>query len=226
MVFVFVALGVPAGIVGIPLSMLRGNTRIIYGWAMIIVRLGLRVGGVRVRVVGAENIPQGVSCIFLSNHVSNLDPPALISVLPGMTSFLLKKEILNIPLLGTAMRLGKFVPVSRSSSKEEAEASTKAAADALREGLHITIFPEGTRSTTGELLPFKKGAFYLAVASGAPLVPVIIRGTVAMLPKGSWKITPGEAVVEFLPAITSAAFATREELMASVRREMEDALNQ
>jgi len=224
LLFVFLVLGVPAALVGIPWSALRGNFRTMYRMGMGSIRLGLRFAGIRVRVVGAENIPVGRSCIFMSNHVSNLDAPVLLPVIPGMTSVFLKKELMKIPLLGVAMRMGKYVPVSRGHSREEAQKSVAAAADALQSGLHITVFPEGTRSPDGRLLPFKKGAFFLAAETGAPMVPVVIQGTQTMMRKGSLKIVPGEAVVRFLPVIEPADYATREALMAAVRGAMEKAL--
>jgi 1-acyl-sn-glycerol-3-phosphate acyltransferase len=220
MLFVFVLLGAPAALVGIPWSALRGNFRRMYAWGMGTIRLGVKFAGIRVRVEGQENIPPGESCIFLSNHVSNLDPPVLLPVIPGMTSVFLKKSLMKIPLLGTAMRMGKFVPVTRGHSKEEAQRSVEYAADALRSGLHITIFPEGTRSPDGNLLPFKKGAFFLAAETEAPMVPIIIRGTAQMMRKGSLKIYPGEAIVKFLPVIRPADYATREDLMDAVRNAM------
>ena len=224
----FVLLGAPAALVGIPWSALRGDFSTMYAWGMGTIRMGLRFAGIRVRVVGKENIPVGESCIFLSNHVSNLDPPVLLPAIPGMTSVFLKKSLMKIPLLGTAMRMGKFVPVSRGHSREEAQKSVEAAADALHSGLHITIFPEGTRSPDGNLLPFRKGAFFLAAETGAPMVPIIIRGTAAMMRKGSLKLYPkagaGEAVVEFLPVLRPQNYAGKEELMNAVRSAMETAL--
>jgi 1-acyl-sn-glycerol-3-phosphate acyltransferase len=100
----------------------------------------------------------------------------------------------------------------------------EAARDALESGLHITVFPEGTRSLDGKLLPFKKGAFFLAAETGAPMVPVVLRGTRQMMPKGTLKIVPGEAVVEFLEPILPGDFETREELMKAVRGAMERCL--
>jgi 1-acyl-sn-glycerol-3-phosphate acyltransferase len=224
MLFVFLVFGVPAALIGIPWSALRGNFRTMYGFGMGTLRLGVRAAGIAVRVEGIENVPAGESCIFLTNHVSNLDAPVLMPAIPGMTSFFLKKSLMNIPLLGAAMRMGKFVPVSRGHSREEAQKSVAAAADALKSGIHITIFPEGTRSRDGKLLPFKKGAFFLAAETGAPMVPIIIHGTAKMMRKGSLKVYPGEAVVEFLPVIRPEAFASQQDLMVAVRSEMEAAL--
>jgi 1-acyl-sn-glycerol-3-phosphate acyltransferase len=230
MLFVFVVLGVPAALIGIPWSALRGNFRTMYRWGMGTIRLGVRFGGIRVRVLGLERVPAGEPCIFLSNHVSNLDPPVLLPVLPGMSSVFLKKSLMKIPLLGAAMRMGKFVPVSRGQSREEAEKSIAAAADALHSGLNIFIFPEGTRSPDGNLLPFKKGAFFLAAETGAPIVPIIVRGTAKMMRKGSLKVYPkaanprGEVTVEFLSVLRPAEYASKDELMETVRARMEEAL--
>jgi 1-acyl-sn-glycerol-3-phosphate acyltransferase len=224
MMFVFLVIGIPAAIVGITWSAIRRDFRMMYGWGMGIIRLGVRAAGIRVRVEGLENIPADTSCIFLSNHVSNLDPTVMLPAIPGMTSVFLKRELMKIPLLGTAMRQGKFVPVSRGKSREEAQESVAAATYALRCGLHMTIFPEGTRSRDGKLLPFKKGAFFLAMETGAPIVPVVIQGMAAMMHKGSYKIYPGLATVRFLPALMPGDFASRDELMEAVREEMERAL--
>lgn len=221
MFIVYAFLGTPAALVGIPWSALSGSFRMMYRWGMGIMALGVKVAGIRVRREGLENIRPGTEYIFLSNHVSNLDPPVLLPAIPGMTSVFLKRELMKIPLLGTAMRMGKFVPVSRGNSREEARRSVEAAVDALRSGLHITIFPEGTRSPDGRLQPFKKGAFFLAEGTGAPIIPVVITGTERMMPKGTLKIEPGEAVVRFLPAIRPQDYASREELMEAVRAAME-----
>jgi 1-acyl-sn-glycerol-3-phosphate acyltransferase len=224
MLFVFILFGLPAALVGIPYSLLRGNIRTMYGWAMFAMRAGVRAGGIRVVIEGAENIPTGQSCIFLSNHVSNLDPPILLPAIPGMCSVFLKKSLMRIPFVGIAMRMAKYVPVSRGHSRQEAEQSVAIAADALRSGLHIFIFPEGTRSPDGNLLPFKKGAFFLAADANAPMVPIVIQGTAQMMRKGSLKIFPGTATVRFLPAIHPQNFASREDLMDAVRLEMQTAL--
>lgn len=221
MLIVYALVGAPAALVGIPWSALSGSFKLMYCWGMGIMALGVRAAGIRVRREGLENIRPGTQYIFLSNHVSNLDPPVLLPAIPGMTSVFLKRELMKIPLLGTAMRMGKFVPVSRGNSREEARRSVDAAVDALRSGLHITIFPEGTRSPDGRLQPFKKGAFFLAEGTGAPVIPVVIRGTERMMPKGTLKITPGEAVIRFLPPIRPQDYASREELMEAVRVAME-----
>ncbi|MGC9197632.1 MAG: lysophospholipid acyltransferase family protein [Acidobacteriaceae bacterium] len=226
MTFVFALFGVPAAVVGIPLSLLRGNIRTMYHWAMFAMRAGIRAAGIRVRILGVENIPLGESCIFLSNHVSNLDPPILLPAIPGMCSVFLKKSLMKIPLIGTAMRMGKYIPVSRGHSRLDAERSVALAGEALRSGNHIFIFPEGTRSQDGNLLPFKKGAFFLAADSNAPVVPIVIQGTATMMSRGSVRVRPGLATVRFLPALRAESFSSREEMMEVVRLEMESVLAQ
>jgi 1-acyl-sn-glycerol-3-phosphate acyltransferase len=226
MLFVFTLFGLPAALVGIPYSLLRGNIRTMYGWAMFAMRAGIRAGGIRVVIQGAENIPANQSCIFLSNHVSNLDPPIVLPAIPGMCSVFLKKSLMKIPFVGIAMRMAKYVPVSRGHSRQEAEQSVAIAADALRSGMHIFIFPEGTRSSDGNLLAFKKGAFFLAAETNAPMVPIVIQGTAQMMRKGSVKIFPGVATLRFLPAIHPQDFATREALMDAVRQQMQSALGE
>ena len=226
MLFVFILFGLPAALIGIPYSLLKGNIRTMYSWAMFAMRAGIRAGGIRVVIEGSENIPIDESCIFLSNHVSNLDPPVLLPAIPGMCSVFLKKSLMKIPFVGIAMRMAKYVPVSRGHSRAEAEQSVAIAADALRSGMHIFIFPEGTRSPDGNLLPFKKGAFFLAADANAPMVPIVIHGTAQMMRKGSLKIFPGVATVRFLAPIHPQNFATREDLMDAVRLEMQTALAQ
>ncbi len=224
LLFVYTALGPIAGLIGIPYSFLVGDISRLYRVAMWITHAGVRAAGIRTEVVGVENVPVGQSCIFMCNHVSNLDPPVLLPLLPGRCSVLLKKELMRIPILGLAMRMGKFVPVERGQKREAAKASVAAAADALRSGLHILVFPEGTRSLDGRLSTFKKGPFYLAQETQAPIVPIAISGTQTMMRKGSAAITPGLARVQLLPVIEPTQFATRDELIAAVRRAIAEAL--
>ncbi len=221
---VYLTFGPIAGILGIPYTLMVGDISLLYRAAMWIVQTGLRAGGIQVQVTGREHVPVGQSCIYMCNHVSNLDPPVVITNLPGRVSVLLKKELMSIPILGTAMRLANFVPVERGSRRDAAKASVEAAAEALRSGLSILVFPEGTRSVDGRLASFKKGPFFLAEQTGAPIVPIAISGTERMMGKGTMWITPGVARVQMLPAIDTKAYATREELMAAVHGALAEAL--
>jgi len=224
MLFVYVTLGGLAGLIGIPYSLIVGNVRLLYRVGVEIARLGVRAAGVRVELSGLENVPAGTSCLFLANHVSNLDPPILFPALPGQASVMLKQELMRIPLLGTAMRMAKFVPVARGHSREAAQRSVAAAGEAIRSGLHFLIFPEGTRSENGRLGVFKRGPFFLAMETGAPVVPVAISGTQKLMPKGSTTIRPGTVRVEMLPVIRPQEFARREDLIAAVRTAIAEAL--
>jgi 1-acyl-sn-glycerol-3-phosphate acyltransferase len=217
MVFVYLTLGGVAGVIGIPYSLVVGNVRRLYRVVMGILRAGTRAAGIRVEVSGLELVPAGVSCIFLSNHVSNLDPPVIFPVLPGQSSVLLKKELMRIPM-------GQVVPVERGNVREAAQKSVAAAAAALRSGLHILIFAEGTRSKDGRLGAFKRGPFFLAKETGAPIVPMVISGTEKMMRKHSAAITPGVARIQILAPIYPGEFATREELVQAARRAMVVAL--
>src|SRR5580704_14079212 len=157
LVFVYLALGPLAGSIGIPYTLLVGDISLLYRVAMWITNAGVRAAGIKIEIGGLEHIPPGRSCIFMSNHVSNLDPPVLLPLLPGRSSVLLKKELMNIPILGRAMRMAQYVPVERGSRRDAAKASVDAAAEALRSGLNILVYPEGTRSRDGRLSTFKKG---------------------------------------------------------------------
>jgi 1-acyl-sn-glycerol-3-phosphate acyltransferase len=214
---VYLTLGVPAGLIGIPYTLLVGDISRLYRIAMWITGAGVRAAGIRIEVIGRENVPAGRSCIFMSNHVSNLDPPVTVPKLPGRSSVLLKKELTKIPILGRAMLMAKFVPVERGSRRDSAQASVAAAADALNSGLHIVVYPEGTRSLDGRLSTFKKGPFFLAQQTKAPIIPIAISGTQDMMRKGSYAITPGLATIRLLPPIEPTEYETREELMRAVR---------
>lgn len=213
----YLALGIPAAIVFIPLAVLTGDATPLYNISQTINRAAFRMTRIRVIVEGRENVPARTACIFMSNHVSNLDPPALIPHIPGRTSAFLKRALMKIPVLGYAFRLGEFIPVERDGRVESAQQSVAAARAVLAKGIHITTFVEGTRSRDGRLLPFKKGPFYLAMETGAPCIPVSIHGTEEMMGKGSLRIRPGAAHILFHEPLYPANYAGREELMAVVR---------
>jgi 1-acyl-sn-glycerol-3-phosphate acyltransferase len=224
LIFVYLTLGPLAGIIGIPYTLIVGDISLLYRVAMWITNAGVRAAGIRIEVTGLQNVPTGRSCIFMSNHVSNLDPPVELPLLPGRCSVLLKKELMGIPILGRAMRMAKFVPVERGNRRDAAKASVEAAADALRSGLHIVVYPEGTRSLDGRLSTFKKGPFFLALETQAPIVPIALTGTQTMMSKGSYAIRPGLARLQVLPAIEPSKYETREALMLAVRNAIADAL--
>lgn len=212
-----VVLGIPSAILFIPWCWLTGNVLPLYKATRFMLSSSCRLAGVRFQVEGLDRIPRDRACIFMSNHVSNLDPPALISIIPGRTSAFMKRSLMNLPILGTGFRQGEFIAVDRTGNPSDAQRSVAEAQRVLAKGVHITTFVEGTRSPDGRMLPFKKGPFFLAMAAGAPCVPVSIHGTEALLPKGSKRIRRGIAHVVFHPPIDPKAFATRDELMRAVR---------
>jgi 1-acyl-sn-glycerol-3-phosphate acyltransferase len=220
----YLILGAPAALIGLPWTLLRNDISLLYRWAMWIANAGLKIGGIRIDVTGREQLDPQQRYIFMSNHVSNLDPPLLLPLLPGRTSVFLKRSLMKIPVLGYAMRLGRFVPVDRDGSVESAKQSVETARQVLESGLHVMTFVEGTRSRDGRLLPFKKGPFYLAMETGAPVVPVSIWGTESMMKKGSVSIIPGTAHVVFHAPLWPRDYATREELIAAVRQSIASSL--
>ena len=213
----FVILGIPTAIIFIPWSMLTGNVLPLYNATQMIVRTGYFLARIHVVAKGREFIPPKTACIFMANHVSNLDPPALLPNIPGRTSAFLKRSLMHVPVLGWGFQLGEFIPVDRDGRKESAQESIAAARRVLAKGVHITTFVEGTRSKDGRMLPFKKGPFYLAKETGAPCIPVSILGTESMMSKGSIRIRPGTAHVTFHTPVFPADYGTREELLAAVR---------
>lgn len=217
MLATFVILSIPAAIIFLPWSMITGNALPLYKAAQVIVRAGYFVARIHVEVTGPELVPANTACIFLANHVSNLDPPALIPNIPGRTSAFVKSSLMRIPVFGWGLKQGEFVPVERDGRKESAQASIAAARAVLAKGIHITTFVEGTRSKDGRMLPFKKGPFYLAKETGAPCIPVSIWGTESMMSKHSMKIKPGTAHVTFHAPIYPGDYEKREDLMMAVR---------
>jgi 1-acyl-sn-glycerol-3-phosphate acyltransferase len=212
-----ILLGIPASLIFIPWAVLTGNPAPLYNAAMAIIRTAFRLGGIRVVATGLENVPAATACIFMSNHVSNLDPPVLLPFIPGRTSAFLKRSLMRIPVLGWGFKLGNFIPVDRSGSAAHAQQSVAAARRVLESGVHITTFVEGTRSRDGRMLPFKKGPFFLAKETGAPCIPVSLWGTESMMKKGSVRITPGVAHLVFHPPVYPANYASRDELLIAVR---------
>ena len=213
----YVTLTPLAALIGFPWTLITGDVMLLYRMSRWIAGTGIRLAGIRTRVTGQENIPANTPCIFMMNHISNLDPPVLIPLIPGRTAFLIKSELMKIPILGVGMRMGDFIPVERDRRHESAKASILRAAQVLASGVHITVFPEGTRSHDGRLLPFKKGPFFLAEQTGAAVIPISIHGTEQMMRKGSLRVFPGEAHLHFHAPLYARDYATREELSQATR---------
>jgi 1-acyl-sn-glycerol-3-phosphate acyltransferase len=191
----------------------RHNGRLITWWA----RSVLRLAGVRWRTEGVERVPEG-PCVMVANHLSALDIPLLVACLPGPPRFMAKHTLFHLPIFGWAMRLEGFVPVDRTRG-HRARASLEPATEALRRGRRILVFPEGTRSRTGRTGAFKTGAFRLALATGAPIVPVALIGTDRLFPPQSKILHPGEVelVVGEVVETVGRAWAERNQLRDEVR---------
>jgi 1-acyl-sn-glycerol-3-phosphate acyltransferase len=198
-------------------TLISGDATFMYNRFQEGLRIGLRIAGIHVHVEGLENIPEGV-CIFASNHASNLDPVALTPNIPRRISLLAKKEVFKIPVLSKAIRLAKLIPVDRGDSEAAAE-SVDLAIKYLKEGLSFCVYPEGTRSQDGRLLPFKRGTFVMALRAAVPVVPVSLAGTQNLMRKGDWRIYPGEVTVRFGKAVETAGrgMEQREDLRRTVQ---------
>lgn len=184
----------------------------------------LRAGGVQVTLAGVEHIPTDRSCILVANHESWFDVFALVASLPGEYRFVGKVELTRIPFFGPAWVSSGHIAIDRGD-RQKAIASLEAAGRILhRERAVVVMFPEGTRTPDGELLPFKKGAFVLAGQTGVPLVPAGISGTRAVMRKGSWLVRPGEVTIRFgAPILTDGAGAqARDRLLTEAREAVEE----
>ncbi len=211
-----------AGPIVLPWTLISGNVRPLYRVGRWIGWTGVRIAGVRVETEGLDKLDHNGTYIFMSNHTSNLDPPILLPLIPRRTSVLVKRELFRIPILGPAMRLVSLVPVDRTN-RDRAIESIREAENVLRSGINMMIYVEGTRSPDGQLLPFKKGPFYLAMETGVPIVPVTIVGAHELQPKGQLLSRTGKVRVVFHPPIESKS-ADRDTLMNLVREKIASAL--
>ncbi len=181
----------------------------------------LLASGIKVAVNGLSNIHPGKSYIYMPNHKSNFDIPVLMDALPGQFRWLAKVELFKIPLFGYAMKRAGCISINRSD-RESAVASLNQAARIIKQGVSVLIFPEGTRSSNNSILPFKKGGFVLAIETQVPIVPVVIHGTGAIMPKKQIRIQPQEVVVELAAPIQTAKYSkkTMSDLMEKVHKLM------
>lgn len=179
----------------------------------------LVVSGVKVTVKGMSNIDPSAPYIYMPNHQSNFDIPVLLGHLKIQFRWLAKMELLKIPIFGRAMRKAGYISINRYN-RQAAFESLKVAADRIKSGVSVLIFPEGTRSLDGNIRSFKKGGFVLAIDSGIPIVPVVITGTRAIMPRGKLRIHPGHVRMVIHQPIDTSTYTreTKEALMESVRR--------
>jgi 1-acyl-sn-glycerol-3-phosphate acyltransferase len=204
------------------------------GWTGVLYKLGhagvalaLASAGIRYRVVGREHVPLDRGVVFCSNHQSNVDPPVLFRALHHQLHILYKAELRKLPVLGRVLEAGGFVAIDRHN-RDAAFASIERAAESIRSGHSFLIFPEGTRSRTDQLLPFKKGGFVMALRAQAPVVPVAIMGGRAAMRKGSAVVRPVRVTVRIGEPIETSGLGPddRDALIRCVRERIEALLRQ
>ena len=211
-------------VVSIPLMWVTQDIRLIYWLSRKGIQVSLWLGGVSVRLEHPEYARQHPTCVFVSNHVSNLDPPILFMVLPRLAA-VLKQGLRGIPLLGYVMALGSFIYVDRAD-RDSRRKTLAACVATLRKGISLLIFPEGTRSRDESLLPFRPGPFSIAIEAQMPIVPVTVHGSRELMPKGAGGLRPGTVTVTLHPPVETQGMSAqdRTELMRKVRETMENAL--
>jgi 1-acyl-sn-glycerol-3-phosphate acyltransferase len=217
--FIAVFLSLYTLVAGIPLllyTVLAGKPNALYWAGVKGVLFFVRAVGVKIHVKGRERIPGG-TCLFVANHTSSADAPAVVGAIPRRIAILLKRSLFSVPIVGQAFRLAHFIPVERAKH-EEAVAALEQATEALKAGQSFLIYPEGTRSPDGRLQEFKKGAIVMAIKAGVPIVPMACSGAHRVMEKRSLIIHPGEILVEFLDPIDASHYTLeqRDELRERV----------
>jgi 1-acyl-sn-glycerol-3-phosphate acyltransferase len=182
-------------------ALLSGNGDPVYRTGVLGARLALWLAGVQLEVQGRDRIPRGRPVVFMANHQSNCDPPALLAVLPKVL-VLVKKEFFRVPIIGSGMRLVGFIRVDRKNREQALDAVEKGVL-ALKAGRSFLVYPEGTRSLDGRLQKFKKGVFVMAVKAGAPIIPISVSGSNKIMPKGKFVIRPGGVRITFHDSIAT-----------------------
>jgi 1-acyl-sn-glycerol-3-phosphate acyltransferase len=179
----------------------------------------LRGTGITVRVEGRERLLTPEPKVYISNHASFVDIWAILAEFPGTIRFAYKKGMEWIPLMGQAMRAARHIPIDRAKASAAFAAYDEAAKFVRDEGSSAVVFAEGTRSRDGRLKPFKKGPFVLAIAAGAPVVPVFCENTFQLMPRGSWSPKPGTVTVKIGEPIPTAGldFEARDGLARQTR---------
>lgn len=189
-------------------------------------RLSLMLAGVRVTVSGTEHIPDA-PVIFMSNHQSGFDILALLAAMPRQINWIAKKELFDIPVFGASMRRGGYIPLDRGDGRKALK-SMDDAADAIRQGKSVVMFPEGTRTQDGALLPFKRGGFILARKAAVPVIPVTINGSGAINPANQIRLYRGDIRIVLHPPLALPDDLRRSEaenwMMENVRDSIESAL--
>ena len=226
----FVA-GALLGILGPPIlvfSWLVNKHDLVYPWASFGARAWLRLSGVRVKVRGLELLDPKQSYVFVSNHRSYLDTAAIFVYTGRRIGVLAKKELLKVPVLGVGMGFVNVMAIDRTN-RESAIRTTEAAAKRIQSGVSFAVFVEGTRAKPGELLPFKKGAFYMARQAGVPVVPVAIKNSDVLMGKGTGEARSGTVEMVLMSPVETVGVSTDDDinqLIADVRESIASELRQ
>jgi 1-acyl-sn-glycerol-3-phosphate acyltransferase len=210
-IFICIFLPLYALLAGPPLllyTLISRNPNLLYAAGVGGILFLMRMVGVKVRIRGRERVPAG-ACLFVANHTSSADAPAVVGAIPRRVAILLKASLFKWPIAGQAFTLAGFIPVNRHE-RDSAIASVEKATQSLRAGQSFLIYPEGTRSPDGRLQAFKKGAVVMAIKAGVPIVPVACSGAHKVMRKRSLKIYPGEILVEFLEPIDASKYSFEE----------------
>jgi 1-acyl-sn-glycerol-3-phosphate acyltransferase len=199
----------------------RGN------WMALLARIWARgllaASGVRVRVGGVERLERGRGYLFMPNHQSYFDVVAMLAAIPGTYRFVAKRSLFRIPIFGWALSAGGFIAVDRHD-RSRARDIWRAAGDRLARGASVLFYPEGTRSRSGLIAPFQRGAFLVALKTGAPIVPTGVSGAHDVMPPGTFWLTPGTITLRFGEPIDPGEYSVREKdaLMARVRSKVSE----
>ena len=213
--FLLLVIGGPT----IPLFWLLNRKEWLYPFALFGARTWLKACGARIKVTGTENLKDGENYVFISNHRSYLDTATLFAYTTRRIGLVAKKELLKAPILGQGMGFVNIIAIDRSNA-DRALQSMKKAREVMEDGYSFGVFTEGTRAMPGELLPFKKGAFHLALQTDAPIIPVAIKNTDWMMGKKQGVAFPGTIEMALLPAIETGN-ADTEDLMEVLRKTRE-----
>jgi 1-acyl-sn-glycerol-3-phosphate acyltransferase len=214
-----------ASLVGYPLARLFRSPRILYVLGRLGIRVALFLAGTRIVLEGAERLADGRNTVLVANHQSHLDAPVLFQVLAVDFKAVTKKEVFKLPMFSQCLRYAGFIEVNRSD-KMQATAAISRAVESLKAGNCFLVFPEGTRSRTGELGEFKKGGFVVAMDAGSRIVPIAIKGVRELMPRGGFRIRPGTVTVQVLDPLDAGSYSytARDALVAEVRGRIAAAL--
>lgn len=219
----------PYAVVACPLALLlsklTGSARPLYLFSEWGLGAAFRLAGIRITTENHERLGDGRNTVIVSNHASHLDAPALFLGLRVPFVALAKREVFDLPFFSAVIRRAGFIPIQRGDRNEAVGAVARMVA-ALREGACVLVFPEGTRSRTGALGPFKKGGFVAAIEARSRLVPVAVHGTVSLMPRHGYGLRPGHVRISILDPVDAGrySYADRDVAIAQVRGQIDRAL--